>query len=118
MKKLIKTNFFVPIATILAEFLLFLIWGLALSGGDEMGYSLIALYIVFPITAIIFSIRLVLKRSISFFSFAATVFAAQLLLPFFIFSTFEILFSIGATLIPCFFGAFIAIIISYFKKQK
>lgn len=116
MNKLIKNAGFVPVTVTLTEFLVFLVWGLFLPGGDEMGYSLIALYIVFPLTSLIASAVLVSKKTASFFLFAAVMLLAQTFLPFFIFSTFEFLFSFLATLIPCAVGAIIGLLINLCKK--
>lgn len=116
MKKLIKNAGFVSVAVTVAEFLIFLVWGLLLSGGDEMGYSLIALYIVFPLTSLISSAVLTSKKSAAIFLFAAVMLLAYIFLPFFIFGTFEFLFSFLATLIPCAIGALIGFVINFFKK--
>lgn len=116
MKKLIKNAGFVSVAVTVAEFLIFLVWGLLLSGGDEMGYSLIALYIVFPLTSLISSAVLTSKKPAAIFLLAAVMLLAYIFLPFFIFGTFEFLFSFLATLIPCAIGALIGFVINFFKK--
>lgn len=108
----------ISISAVVLEFLVFLIWGLMLPGGDEMGYSLIALYIVFPLTALISAAVLVYKKSALVFLFAAVMLLAQTFLPFFIFSTFEFLFSFLATLFPCIIGAIIGISAGLIKRIK
>lgn len=118
MNKLIKNAGFVPVAITVAEFLIFLVWGLLLPGGDEMGFSLIALYIVFPLTALISTAVLVYKKTAWFFLFAAVMLLAHTFLPFFIFSTFEFLFSFLATLIPCAIGAIVEISARLIKRIK
>lgn len=116
MKKLIKNAGFVSVAVTVAEFLIFLVWGLLLPVGDEMGYSLIALYIVFPLTSLISSAVLISKKSATVFLFAAVMLLAYIFLLFFIFGTFEFIFSFLATLIPCVIGALIGFAINFLKK--
>lgn len=118
MKKLVKRVGFWPITFTLIEFLVFLIWGLLLPGGDEMGFSLIALYIVFPLTALISSAALVSKKSASVILFAAVMLLAHTFLPFFIFGTFEFLFSFLATLIPCAVGSLIGVSAGLIRRIK
>lgn len=108
----------ISVSAVILEFIVFLVWGLLLPGGDEMGCSLIALYIVFPLTALIASAVLVSKKSAWFFLFAAVMLLAQTFLPFFIFSTFEFLFSFLATLIPCVIGAIVGISAGLIKRIK
>ena len=117
MKKLVKNAGFVSVSVIVAEFLVFLIWGLLLSAGDEMGFSLIALYIVFPLTALISTAVLVHKKSAWVFLFAAVMLAAHMLLPLLIFNTFEFLLSLSATLIPCAVGGIIGLITTRINRQ-
>ena len=107
----------ISVSAVILEFIVFLVWGLLLPAGDEMGYSLIALYIVFPLTALIASAVLVSKKSAWFFLFAAVMLLAQTLLPFFIFNTFEFLLSLSATLIPCAVGGIIGLITTRINRQ-
>ncbi len=108
----------ISVSAVISEFLVFLIWGLLLPGGDEMGFSLIALYIVFPLTALISTAVLVYKKSVWVFLFAAVMLLAHTFLPFFIFGTFEFLFSFLATLIPCAVGSLIGISAGLIKRIK
>lgn len=108
----------ISVSAVILEFIVFLIWGLLLPGGDEMGFSLIALYIVFPLTALISTAVLVYKKTAWFFLFAAVMLLAHTFLPFFIFSTFEFLFSFLATLIPCAIGAIVGISARLIKRIK
>lgn len=115
MKKSIK-YFGIAAAAAVLEFFVFLVWGLLLPGGDEMGFSLITLYIVLPVTALIFSAVLANKSPFSLIPFVPIILLAHIFLPFFIFGTFEILLSLALILIPCLVGAAIGAFMKYYKN--
>lgn len=103
-------------AIVLAEFIAFLIWGLNIQAGDEMGYGMIVFYIAFPITALILSTLLAAKKSPFFFPVALLAVIAPVLLSFFIFGTVEIIMGVF-TLIPCAIGGIIGLIINKIKNK-
>lgn len=106
----------ISLAIVVAEFIGFLIWGLNLPAGDEMGYGLIVFYIAFPITALILSTLLSVKKSPFFIPVALLTVIAHVLLSFFIFSTVEIIMGVF-TLVPCAVGGIIGLLINRFKNK-
>lgn len=107
----------ISLSIVVAEFIGFLIWGLNLPAGDEMGYGLIVLYGIMPLTALILSATLAAKKSVFLFPVALLVILSSVFLPFFIFSTFEIAYSLF-TVIPCAVGAIIGFIINRIKSKN
>lgn len=113
-KKLLKSAGFWCFAVAIAEFLLFLIWGLNMQGGDEMGFSLITVYSAIPVTSLILCTVLSAKKSKSSFILGLLMILIEIFLPFFIFGTFEIGLSLALSAIPCALG----LIIGYFISKR
>lgn len=107
----------ISILILIAEFVGFLIWGLNLSAGDEMGYGLIVIYGIMPLTALIISLVLAAKKSVFVFPVAILAIISHIFLPFFIYGTFEIGLSLCLSAIPCTVGGIIGFII-YRTKCK
>ena len=98
------------------EFLIFLVWGLNMNGGDEMGFGLITTYILFPLTTLVLSAYLAHENVIYIIPFAVVMFAAQNFMPFFVFGSFEVALILCFTLIPVFVGTLSGIGIKKFRK--
>lgn len=111
-KNLFKTSEFWCFFIAIAEFILFLIWGLNMNGGDEMGYTLITVYAAVPLTALILTVTLTAKKSKGTIILIILMVLIEIFLPFFIFSTFEIALSLGLSLIPCAIGGTVGYLIS------
>ena len=109
-------RFLISVAVTAAEFLIFLVWGLNMSGGNEMGFGLITTYFLFPLTTLILSAFLASENYVYIFPFAVIMFAAQNFMPFFVFGSFEILLILCFTLIPVFIGTLIGFGIKKLKK--
>ncbi len=100
-KKFYKTSEFLCFFVAIAEFILFVIWGLNMHGGDEMGYSLIAFYGAVPITAFILCAILAAKKSKLSLLLALFIVLIEFFLPFIVFETFEFGLSLALSVIPC-----------------
>lgn len=98
------------------EFLIFLVWGLNMQGGDEMGFGLITTYFLFPVTTLILSAYLAYEKPSFLVPFVIIMFAAQNFMPFFVYGSFEVLLILGFTAIPSLIGAAIGIGIKHIKK--
>lgn len=109
-------RFLISVAVTAAEFLIFLVWGLNMSGGNEMGFGLITTYFLFPLTTLILSAFLASENCVYIIPFAVIMFAAQNFMPFFVFGSFEILLILCFTLIPVFIGTLIGFGIKKLKK--
>lgn len=109
-------RFLISVAVTAAEFLIFLVWGLNMSGGNEMGFGLITTYFLFPLTTLILSAFLANENYVYIIPFAVIMFAAQNFMPFFVFGSFEILLILCFTLIPVFIGTLIGFGIKKLKK--
>lgn len=109
-------RFLISVAVTAAEFLIFLVWGLNMSGGNEMGFGLITTYFLFPLTTLILSAFLASENYVYIIPFAVIMFAAQNFMPFFVFGSFEILLILFFTLIPVFIGTLIGFGIKKLKK--
>ena len=109
-------RFLISVAVTVAEFLIFLVWGLNMSGGNEMGFGLITTYFLFPLTTLILSAFLASENYVYIIPFAVIMFAAQNFMPFFVFGSFEILLILCFTLIPVFIGTLIGFGIKKLKK--
>ncbi len=114
-KKFYKTSEFWCFAVMFAEFILFVVWGLSIHGGDEMGYSLIAFYGAVPLTAFINCTILAAKKSRLSLLFALMVILIEFFLPFIVFETFEFGLSIALAAIPCAAGLVLGYLISKIK---
>lgn len=106
----------ISVAVTVLEFSLFLLWGLNMNGGDEMGFGLITTYFLFPLTTLVLSAYLAHQNVIFTIPFVIIMFAAQNFMPFFVFGSFEFVLILGFTLIPAFIGALIGILIKHYKK--
>lgn len=98
------------------EFIFFLVWGLNMNGGDEMGFSLITTYLLFPLTTLVLAAYLGYKNPIMLMPFVLITFAAQNFMPYIIYGTFEIRLIICFTLIPAIVGAAVGVMIKKIKK--
>ena len=88
----------------IAEFILFLLWGLNMQPGDEMAYGLITIYAFIPLTSLILCSILAknnLKAAVALTVIMALI---EIFLPYIIYGTFEIAFSLALSLIPCVVG--------------
>ena len=106
----------ISLAVTALEFVIFLVWGLNMDGGDEMGFGLITTYFLFPITTLVLSAYLAHENVIYTIPFAIIMFAAQNFMPFFVYGSFEIVMILCFTLIPAFVGSTIGILIKRYKK--
>lgn len=106
----------ISIAVTALEFVIFLVWGLNMNGGDEMGFGLITSYFLFPLTTLILSAYLAHENIIYVIPFTLIMFAAQNFMPFFVFGSFEVVLILGFTLIPAFIGTLAGIGIKKFRK--
>ncbi|MBR3780011.1 MAG: hypothetical protein IKK63_02260 [Clostridia bacterium] len=111
-KKFYKTSEFWCFFITIAEFILFVVWGLNMHGGDEMGYSLIAFYGAVPITALILCAVLAAKKSKLALPLAAFIILIEFFLPFIVFETFEFELSLALAGIPCIAGLVFGYILS------
>lgn len=106
----------VSLAVTALEFAVFLVWGLNMDGGDEMGFGLITSYFLFPVSTLVLSAYLAHENVIYVIPFTVVMFAAQNFMPFFVFGSFEVVLILCFTLIPAFIGTLAGIGIKKFKK--
>ena len=104
------------VAVTALEFVTFLVWGLNMNGGDEMGFGLITTYFLFPLTTLVLAAYLAHENFIYVIPFAAVMFAAQNFMPFFVYGSFEVGLILCFTLIPSLVGALAGIGIKKLKK--
>ena len=107
----------ISLLIIIAEFIGFLIWGLNMMPGDEMGYGLIVIYAIMPLTAFVLSLILALKKSVFIIPAAVLAILSHIFLPFLIYGTFEIGLSLCLSAIPFSAGAAIGYGIGRRKKR-
>lgn len=100
-KKILRMAEFWCFFAAIAEFLLFLIWGLNMQGGDEMGFTLITVYAAIPITSFILCAILAEKKSKAAVILSILMVLIEIFFPFIIFGTFEIGLSLALSAIPC-----------------
>ena len=115
-----KNNYTVGIislSVIGAEFIGFLIWGLNMYPGDEMGFGLIVIYGAMPLTALVLSALLSAKKSSFFIPAAILAIFSHIFLPFFIYGTFEIGLSLCLSAIPFAVGTVIGLLINKAKSK-
>ncbi|MBW9159650.1 hypothetical protein [Clostridium tagluense] len=99
--------------------LIFLVIGLEgvfLSAGDEMGYCVLYFYIVMPLTTLIASFIISMKKGYLFWFYPAFVSLLEIIISFVVFSTFG-----GIDLFFAFFPALIGLIVGLiirFKTKK
>ncbi len=106
----------VSVAVTALEFVIFLVWGLNMNGGDEMGFGLITTYFLFPASTLVLSVYLAHENIIYVIPFTLIMFTAQNFMPFFVFGSFEVVLILGFTLIPAFIGTLAGIGIKKFRK--
>lgn len=99
------------------EFGAFLLWGLNMHEGDAMGYGLIVVYFIMPLTALILSAVLSTKKSIFLIPVGILKILSHIFLPFLVFGTFEITLSLALSAIPCLVGAITGFAINKFKTR-
>ncbi len=113
-KKFFKTAEFWCFFAAIAEFVLFLLWGLNMHSGDEMGFTLITVYAAIPITSLVLCAILAAKRIVPALILAIFMVLIEIFFPFIIFGTFEIELSLLLSVIPCIAGLFLG----YFLSRK
>lgn len=106
----------ISVAVTALEFVIFLVWGLNMNGGDEMGFGLITTYFLFPISTLILSAYLAHENVIYVIPFTVIMFAAQNFMPFFVYGSFEVVLILCFTLIPAFVGTLAGIGIKKLQK--
>ncbi|MCB2305663.1 hypothetical protein LGL08_00345 [Clostridium estertheticum] len=89
------------------------IFGVFLSDGDEMGYCLLNFYIVMPLTTLIVSLIISIKKGCLFWCYPVFVGLLGIIIPFAAFRTFEML-----SLFFAFFPALIGLIIGMIIRAK
>ena len=100
-KSFFKTAEFWCFFIAVAEFLLFLLWGMNINAGDEMGFALITIYAAVPITAFILC-TVVANKNIKVAAVLAILMVMiELFFPFIIFGTFETGLCLALSAIPC-----------------
>ncbi len=114
-KNLFKTAEFYCFLIAVAEFILFLIWGLNMQAGDEMGFALITIYAAIPATALILTSILASKNLKSALILAILMVLIEVFFPFIIFGTFEIALSLCLSAVPCAIGLGIGYLL---RKRK
>ena len=82
------------------------LWGIFLPEGDEMGYVLLNFYIIMPLTTLIASIIISMKKGYLFWLYPVFVGLLSIIIPFVVFSTFD-----EVDLFFAFFPALIGLII-------
>ncbi|MBO5411311.1 MAG: zf-HC2 domain-containing protein [Clostridia bacterium] len=117
IKKIRNRYIGIALAFVFALSLAMLLWGLNLPGGDEMGYSLIVFYLLFPLICLVLSALTAAKKSAAFLPGLCLVILSQIFIPFFVFHTFEITLPLVLTAIPCAVGAAIGLLIRYIRKK-
>ena len=65
------------------------LWGVFLPAGDEMGYVLIGFYIIMPLTALIASLIISIKKGYMYWFYPVFVGLLSIIIPFVVFSTFD-----------------------------
>ena len=100
-KRFFKTTEFRCFFIAIAEFLLFLLWGMNMNAGDEMGFALITIYAAIPITAFILCTVVANKNIKAAAVLAILMVMIEIFFPFIIFGTFEIGLSLALSAIPC-----------------
>ncbi len=106
----------ISLAVTASEFVIFLMWGLNMDGGDAMGFGLITTYFLFPISTLVLSAYLAHENLIYIIPFTVIMFAAQNFMPFFVYGTFEVMLILCFTLIPVFIGTLTGLGIEKFRK--
>lgn len=106
----------ISLSVILTEFIVFLVWGFNMGAGNEMGYGLIVIYGIMPLTALVLSAMLSAKNSPYFFPVALLAILSHIFLPFFVYGSFEIGLSLCLSAIPYTVGGIIGLIIDHFKR--
>lgn len=97
-------------------FLAIYTFGVFLSAGDEIGYVLLNFYIVMPLTALIVSLIISMKKGYLFWFYPVFVGLLGIIIPSVVFSTFEML-SLLFAFIPALIGLIIGRIIRLKTKK-
>ncbi len=103
------------ISVAVAEFLIALILGLNLRAGDEMGFFLIFVYFLFPLTALILSAALARKNPFHVLPFAIVMLASEFFLPYILTRSPEYLLPLTLIAVPCVIGTAIGALIKLKK---
>jgi hypothetical protein len=99
--------------------LIFLVIGLLgvfLPAGDEMGYCLLNFYIVMPLTTLITSLIISMKKSYLFWFYPVFVGLLEIIISFVVFSTFDGI-DLFFALFPALIGLIIGLIITLKPKK-
>lgn len=107
----------ISLLIIIVEFIGFLIWGLNMMPGDEMGFGLIVIYAIMPLTAFVLSLILALKKSVFIIPAAILAILSHIFLPFLVYGTFEIGLSLCLSAIPFAAGTAIGFAIGWWNKK-
>ncbi len=107
----------ISLSVVIAEFTVFLLWGFLMDPVDAMGYGLIVIYGIMPLTALIISAILAHKKTL--FSIPVFILAllSHIILPFLVYGTFEIALSFFLSAIPYAVGTGIGLLINKFKSK-
>jgi len=97
-------------------FLAICLWGVFLSAGDEMGYTLLNFYIVMPLTTIIASLIISLKKGYVFWFYPVFVGFLGVTISFVVFRTFDMI-SLLFTFVPALIGLIFGLIIRVKTKK-
>lgn len=91
--------------------------GIFLSAGNEMGYSVLNFYIIMPLTTLIASLFISMKKGYLFWFYPVFVGILGIIIPFVVFSTFDWIHLFFA-LIPALIGLIIGLIIRFETKKN
>lgn len=108
-----KTAFWCFLVAI-AEFLIFLLWGLNMDAVDAMAFALLTIYSSIPLTALILSAILAKKNLTAALGMTILMTLIEVFLPFIIYGTFEVALCLAISLIPCGIG----ILIGHLSNKK
>lgn len=98
-------------------FLLIGIFGVFLPVGDEMGYCVLNFYIMMPLTTLIFSTIISVKKGDLFWFYPVFVGLLGIIIPFVVFSTFDKI-DLFFALFPALIGLIIGLIIRFQTKKR
>ncbi len=91
--------------------------GVFLSAGDEMGYTILNFYIIMPLTTLIGSLIISIKRGYLFWFYPVFVGLLGVIISFVVFSTFDMI-GILFTFVPALIGLIIGLIIRVIMKKE
>lgn len=107
----------IPIIFAIAEFIGFLLWGLNMYPGDEMGYGLIVIYAAMPLTALILGAVLGFTPSLWIVPVFILKVLSHIFLPFLVYGTFEVALSFCLSAIPFALGGAIGWALAKLKNK-